>query len=96
MIVKLIRVYVKPGHMPDYLAAQAVWNRETRKADGFVSQFCGRDPQQPDIVQLIFFWRSRQDLDRWMAEEHDRIEALARADRFYERYEVTILDEVLE
>ena len=95
MVVKQIKVYVKPEHMNDYLEAQKVWNRETRKAPGYLGHFCGREPKEPNIVYLFFYWRSREDLDRWMANEHDRIAALARAEAHYERIEVCVLEEAL-
>ena len=77
MIAKLIKVNVNPGQLDQYLAAQEVWNRETRSAPGYLGHFCGRSPDTPDVIYLQFFWRSRDDLDRWMAEDHDRIAALA-------------------
>ena len=95
MVVKLIVVSVKPGHLDDYLAAQEVWNNETRGAAGFVGGFCGRCDDEPDKVYLLFFWRSREDLDHWMRTEHDRIAALAKADEHFDRIEVRILDAVL-
>jgi heme-degrading monooxygenase HmoA len=95
MIAKLIRVHVKPGRLSQYLAAQAIWNRETSKAPGYAGHFCGRDANDSNLIQLIFFWRSRADLDRWMADHHDRIESLARADEHFESHEVGIFEEVL-
>ncbi len=95
MIVKLIEVSVKPGHWDDYLAAQEIWNRETRGATGFMGGFCGRCEDEHDKVRLLFFWRSRDDLDRWMQTEHDRIAALAKADEHFDRLKVRILDPVL-
>ncbi len=95
MVVKLIEVSVKPGHWDDYLAAQEIWNRETRGATGFVGGFCGRCDGESDIVRLLFFWRSRDDLDRWMQTEHDRIAALAKADEHFDRIEVRVLDAAL-
>lgn len=41
----------------------------------------------------MFFWRSREDLERWMAREHDRIAARAGAELHYDRIEVSILEE---
>ena len=95
MIVKSIKVIVKPGRMAAYLAAQAVWNRETQNDASCLGNYCGRCEDEPDSVFLLFFWRSREALDRWMATEHDRIAELAKADEHYERIEVRVLDAAL-
>jgi heme-degrading monooxygenase HmoA len=81
--------------MASYLAAQAIWNRETRKDPTNLGIFCGRCDDEPDCVFLLFSWRSREALDRWMATDHDRIAALARADEHYERIEVRVLNAAL-
>ncbi len=94
-VVKLITVQVKPGHLDGYLAAQEIWNRETRSAPGYLGGRCGQSPDDPLTVRLMFFWRSRSDLEQWMATDHDRIAALAGADEHYERIEVRVLDQVL-
>ncbi len=93
MIVKFIKVYVKPGHMAAYRTAQEVFNRETPDAPGYRGHFCGRHGEDPNLVYLMFFWRSREDLDRWMAREHDRIAARTGAEAHYDRIEVSILEE---
>ena len=95
MVVKFIKVFVKPGRMASYLAAQAIWNRETRKDSTSLGMFCGRCEDEPDCVFLLFSWRSREALDRWMATQHDRIADLAKADEHYERIEVRVLDAAL-
>lgn len=95
MLCKLIKVHVKPGHLEAYLAAQEVWNRETLRAPGAVACFCGQDPGTPDVVWVQVFWRSRADLDHWMATEHDRIAGAARADEHYERIEVSLFERCL-
>jgi len=95
MVLKFITVYVKPGHLDRYLAAQQVWNRETRGAPGYCGCFCGQNPDEPNVVRLQFFWRSRADLERFMSQDHDRIAVLAQAADHYERIEVRICDEVL-
>ena len=92
MVVKFIKVFVKPGRMASYLAAQSIWNRETRKDSTNLGIFCGRCDDEPDCVFLLFSWRSREALDRWMATQHDRIADLAKADEHYERIEVRVLD----
>lgn len=75
MVLKFIKIYVKPGHIAAYLTAQEVFNRETPNAPGYRGHFCGRRAEDPNLVYLMFFWRSREDLDRWMAREHGRIAA---------------------
>ena len=95
MIVKFIKVYVKPGHMDAYLTAQEVFNRETPDAVGYRGHFCGCRAEDPNLVYLMFFWRSRKDLDRWMDREHDRIAARTRVEAHYDRIEVSIVDESL-
>lgn len=95
MICKRIKVHVKPGRLAEYLAAQAVWNRECARCPGYVGAFCGQTAGQADVVYLHIYWRSREDLDRFMAEDHDRIAALAGAEAHYARIEVTILDSLL-
>ena len=94
VIAKCIKVFVKPGHMEDFLAAQRIWNEHSRRADGYLGEFVGRDPAAPDIVHVHLCWRSREDLARFMAEGHDRIAVLARADEHYDRIEVRVLDAV--
>lgn len=94
MVLKLIKVFVKPGQMSQFLQAQEIWNRRTATDPGYLSHFCGYDPREPDVVYLLFCWRTRQDLDRWMAHEHDAIAAEAGSNAFYERTEVRILEAV--
>ncbi len=81
--------------MASYLAAQEIWNRETRNDAACLGSYCGRCDDEPDCVFLLFFWRSREALERWMATEHDRIAAIAKADEHYERIEVRVLDAAL-
>ncbi len=95
MVIKLIKVFVKPGRMTSYLAAQEIWNRETRNDAACLGSYCGRGEDEPDCVFLLFFWQSREALDRWMATEHDRIAVLAKAEEHYERIEVRVLDAAL-
>ena len=95
MIVKFIKVFVKPGKVQAYLAAQEIWNQQTHGATGFLGSFCGRCGDELEEAYLLFFWRSREDLDRWMGTEHDRIAALAAADEHYERIEVRVLEAAL-
>ena len=95
MIVKSIKVFVKSGRMDDYLAAQKIWNRETRNDAACLGSHCGRCEDEPGCVFLLVFWQSREALDRWMATKHDRIAALAKADEHYERIEVRVLDAAL-
>ena len=92
MIIKLIIVHVKRGHMDAYLAAQDVWNKETQNAAGYLGALSGRDTAEPNTVYVQCFWQSRADLDRWMETEHDRIAAIAKAGEHYERIEVKIID----
>lgn len=95
MIVKFIKVFVKPGQLQAYLASQEIWNRQTHGATGFLGSFCGRCGDEAEQVYLLLFWRSRDDLNRWMRTEHDRIAALAVADEHYERIEVRVLEAAL-
>ncbi len=92
MIVKLIEVRVRPGHMAEYLEAQEIWNRQTRKAPGALGQFCGISTADENVVHLIFFWRTRQDYEQWMAEDHGHIVQKAGADKHYEKLVVRILE----
>jgi heme-degrading monooxygenase HmoA len=92
MIVKLIEVQAKPGHLAEYLAAQEIWNRETRRAQGFLGLFCGQSRKEENVVHLIFYWRSLADYEHWMATDHDRIARLADAEAHYERIKVWLLD----
>ena len=89
-MVKLIRVALRPGHREAYLQSQAVWNRESRQASGYVGEFIADWP--PDEVYVITFWRSRTDYDRWMEHDHDRIATLAGADDHYESLDIRTLD----
>jgi O-methyltransferase domain/Dimerisation domain/Domain of unknown function (DUF4937 len=94
LILKYIEVYVKPGQMAEYLHSQDVWNRETRKALGHLGMFCGTSASDENVVHLLFFWRSREDYDRWMAVEHDRIAQETQADLYYDRIVVKLLEPV--
>ncbi len=89
-LIKLIRVTLRPGHRDGYLASQAVWNRESRLAPGYVGELIGEG--EPDEVYVITFWRSRDEYRHWMDAEHDRIAALAGADAHYERIHVRLID----
>jgi len=91
-LVKLIRVMLRPGHREDYLESQAVWNRESRPAPGYMGEFIGEG--DPNDLLVLTFWRSRADYERWMDAEHDRIAALAGAEAHYERIDVRIIDGV--
>jgi len=95
MVIKLIGVFLKPGHRDEFLAAQRVWNRETRAAPGYLGCLCSQEPNKPDVIYLQLFWRSRADLDDWMATDHDRIAALAGPDQHYDRLDVRILEGLL-
>jgi len=91
-LVKLIRVTLRPGHRKKYLRSQAVWNRESRLAPGYLGEFIGDGEQ--DEIHLITFWRSRADYESWMSGDHDRIARLAHAEAHYEGLEVRIVDRV--
>ncbi|MAE69278.1 MAG: hypothetical protein CME06_02285 [Gemmatimonadetes bacterium] len=72
MVVKEIRVQPKPGHLRSYLSAQAIWNRQSRTSPGYLGESVGRVADDESIVEVLIGWRSRADLDRFMADEHDR------------------------
>lgn len=91
-LVKLMRVTLRPGHREKYLQSQAVWNRESRLAPGYLGEFIGDGEQ--DVIHLITFWRSRADYDSWMTGDHDRVATLAGAEAHYEALEVRIVDRV--
>ena len=89
-LIKLIRVTLLPGHREDYLESQAVWNRESRLAPGYLGEVIGDG--EPNELYVITFWRSRDEYERWMDRDHDRIAALAAADAHYEKIEVRLID----
>lgn len=95
MIVKLVEVTVKPGHLDAYLRSQEIWNRETARDPALLGTFCGQSEGDRDTVFLLFFWRSRAEYDAWMAEEHDRIARLASAQDHFEGLKVKVLSPVL-
>jgi len=92
MVTKLIKVFVKPGCRDAFLAAQEIWNREMARTEGFVDVLVGRNRREPDVVYIEAFWQTRQHLEKWMKEDHDRIAALAGSDAHYLRLEVTIIE----
>jgi antibiotic biosynthesis monooxygenase (ABM) superfamily enzyme len=92
MIAKLIEVQIKPGCDAPYLAAQEIWNREMRRHPDCLGTVTGREPSRPDVVWVTVLWRSRDAYERWMQTEHDRIAALAGADRYYDKIVVRTLD----
>ncbi|MCB9850282.1 MAG: DUF4937 domain-containing protein [Phycisphaerales bacterium] len=95
MICKRIKVHVRPGHLDQYLVAQRIWNEHTARCPGYVGEFVGQSPNEPDVVDVHLYWQSRADLERFMAVDHDRIAALSKAEDHYERIEVTILNAIL-
>ena len=95
MIVKAITVYLRPGQRAAYLAAQEIWNKETQKSPGYLGCFVGATPDEPRVVHINAYWRTREDLDRFMVVDHDRIAALAQAHEHYERIEVRVMESVL-
>lgn len=92
MIVKLITVFVKAGRLADYLAVQRVWNRETAKCAGYMGTVVGQDVSREDVVCVQVYWRSMNDYERFMREEHDRIALMAGADAYYDRIEVRVVE----
>lgn len=95
MIVKRITLSVPKDHLDDFWKAQEIWNRQTRGAAGYLGCFCGHRAGDPSTVELLFYWRSRAELDRWMSEEHDRIAAIAGSDRFYDSIETKVIEQKL-
>jgi len=91
VIVKLIRVWVKPGHMQGFLEAQAIWNRESRTLPGYLGEYVGRVEGDGDSLSVLIYWRSSADLAHFMARDHDRIAVQAGAEQHYERIEVQVL-----
>jgi heme-degrading monooxygenase HmoA len=92
MITKSIKVFVKAGHHEAYLAAQDIWNRKSRRAPGYVGERIIQDPNEPNVVYAHIYWRSRDDLNRFIANDHDHIAILANADDHYDRIDVRILE----
>lgn len=92
MLLKHITVRLQPGHREPYLAAQAVWDRETAADPACLGLCTATDPAEPDTLHVLVLWRSRTAYERWMAAEHDRIATLAGADAHYRHLEIRLLD----
>ena len=60
-MIKLIRVTLHPGHREAYLQSQAVWNRESRSAPGYLGEFVGDG--ETDELYVITFWHSRNEYE---------------------------------
>lgn len=89
MIAKVIEVQTDVARVPGFLAAQEVWNAESRKSHGYLGEFVGTEPSGMPIV--IVFWASHEFYEEWMATEHDRIASLARTDDHCDSIVVTIV-----
>jgi heme-degrading monooxygenase HmoA len=91
-LMKLIRVTLRPGHRERYLQSQAVWNRESRLASGYLGEITG--DADPDEIYVVTFWRSRRDYEQWMDRDHDRVAALAGAAAHYEALDIRVIDSI--
>ncbi len=96
MFIKHIEVEVKPGHVEDYLASQAIWNAETRKDPNCLGDFTAVNNNNENRVLVLVFWKSEASYREWMATEHDRIAEIAQSDQHYTKLNITFLHSTLE
>lgn len=92
MIVKLIRASVPPAKREAFLAEQRRWNEAMAQQPGFLGCWVATDPDDPERVYISIRMRSREDLDRFMAGEHDEIERRTSMRDLYDALDVKILD----
>ena len=59
-------------------------------ASAYLGEFIGEG--ESNELYVVTFWRSRDEYERWMDAEHDRIAALAGADAHFERIDVSLID----
>ncbi len=90
MIVKFMRIQLRPGHRKQFLAAQDVWDRESRLTTGYVGE--ARSDGQDEEMFIHAVWTSRAVYDTWMATEHDRIEQIAGSEAHFEYIDIHVLD----
>jgi heme-degrading monooxygenase HmoA len=93
-LIKIVGLTLRPGHRERFLESQAVWNRESRSALGYLGEVLGASG--PDELHVLTFWRSRDEYERWMEQDHDRIATLAGAEAHYDQLDVRVIDRLTE
>ncbi len=95
MIHKLIKATVRPGCRDEFIAQQRIWNDAMARQPGFLGVSVATDPADPSAVWIQISMESRQDLDRFMAGDHDAVMMQTQMSGLYERLDIHVLD-VLE
>ncbi|NHZ70796.1 MAG: DUF4937 domain-containing protein [Proteobacteria bacterium] len=90
MIIKFMRIQLKPGHRKQFLAAQDVWDRESRLTTGYLGE--ARSDGHDDEVFIHAVWATRAVYDTWMTTEHDRIEQIAGSEAYFEHIDIRVID----
>ena len=94
MIYKVIRARPRPGCREAFLDQQRVWNDAMARQPGFLSVRVAEDPADPGWLTIVVAMRSRADLERFMAGDHDRVAEATGMPDLYDALEVRILDVV--
>ena len=88
MLIKQIRLRVKPGRLESFLARQAVWTDAMFRHEGVIDCIVAQDAADPDSVQIMATFRDRAALDDFMAKRHDELAARTGIAADYEAIEV--------
>ena len=94
MIYKLIKATVAPGCKEAFIAQQRIWNDAMARQPGFLGVTVATDPAEPDAVWIHIAMQSREDLDRFMAGDHDLVMEQTQMSGLYTRLDIHVLDVV--
>jgi hypothetical protein len=92
MIFKLIKATTAPGCKESFIAQQRLWNDAMARQPGFLGVQVATDPKEPDAVWIQIAMESREDLDRFMAGDHDTVQDQTAMQGLYERLDIHVLD----
>jgi len=92
VIFKLIKATTAPGCKESFIAQQRLWNDAMARQPGFLGVQVATDPKEPDAVWIQIAMESREDLDRFMAGDHDAVQDATAMTGLYERLDIHVLD----
>ena len=90
MVIKVIRLRVRVGHLPRYLDLQRRWNEVMAQQPGFMWAHVGLDAADEQTVLIVVGFRTQDALDRFMAGPHDEVMRETEIDDCYDEIAVTI------
>lgn len=87
MYIKWIVCQVKPQTKEAFSVAQQKWN-ELQESKGLIGQVGGWNKKKQHEACIISFWEDKAAVDRFMANDHDRIFLKTRQAEYYEEISV--------